>query len=1263
MAGPPRTTQPSPRSPFDHDIYSPLTNLVRKASLNHSSSAGGVPTYSSLGMNRSTGQTSAESRPLNMRSVSDQTHRTNVTSPPKKGIPPSLVLDKERDQAHQSHRRAQPSSPLLHTRFRASVATSIGSSSDLDPRDSQEVEYPFHHHHPNHRQQPSSASGSESAYTPSPTTHRPFAYVIDDTHAAPSPTSQYSVGGGPVSPNQPFQFDTRTSVAPSEDIRPPFQYDPRASSISASTDAPFQYDDRSSKLGLSAVAAATSRASNASYNPRGTWRSSNAPDPDPFSFRDYESPRVEPPIVVVHSPMSTIQDLGDEDVDRDQFFLGDAAQQRPGPSHGNGDAEEDVGSTSYHDAYEYVYGAIEADDQNQGPDSEPTSATEQSFFAPEPTVVVTPATTMSNGGTSAGRAASVVAGGGRYNYSRPMRSAANGSVSSLQGSQSGQDEPSTGTSPGVGKSPLRQATGPLIFQNAEEGRASPDSRSPSPGYIRQPPSSQPYPPSANRSPNMQPQQPRGQSPLSPHLNSPDPQRPPSLYSQYSFYSLPNSTPPDSPHATQGQHPQLRQKPSGSNLNPNTPSPKDKPPSAAQQYLTRGIAAHEQNNLRESARCFERSATAEGGCGVGMLMWGLSLRHGWGCRKDERTGFKWLRRAAEAAVSDLESARSGEEAKAVRNELVLAIYEVGQCFFHGWGVGQDRPMAVSYFQVAARLGDCDAQQELAFCYLNGKGCKKDMKEAARWYRAAASQGASTVGLAWIYKPNSEFEARTEFVPSRFREALTELIYLGFISFISEMNDDARRVCSSDKARLLTALIIAKTLPVDHTPLSYILKLRDVFPISSRKPGATDTGDRLIHRIAELERRVELARADEAQAKLGKSLAHLFSLLCHSWSLISRGAKHPPVTAPVAVGENEVAGSSKRPGSPSSGNKKTSKKKKKQPDTGSDDRVWFEERSTQLDAALDVIQKCETVFCVYQRLITEPLTPFVWTVLAFDPQTYLKNTGLIASLLRLRGAPAVMMTVQPTVVPLLQRCLTDASAHVRHVCAYPTLQTSLDSLNAIQTLLPELLFSIQDRTPQSAVDDSAQELTRILAHDLIEPVIRAIHPASIAILSRASSATRSRTRRGKLKAGARAAREAEEAQGEGLVDVRPGLLNVISMVAKAVKGGGMMYAVLPIAFQLVRELVLPKRSAPGSGAGAKSAHRIQCFAAADSLWYLSSACHAVLEHAAPFAPDDAEILSRCSEMLVAVLTATEARASQAVRDMLCALLERIMFGFPS
>jgi len=171
---------------------------------------------------------------------------------------------------------------------------------------------------------------------------------------------------------------------------------------------------------------------------------------------------------------------------------------------------------------------------------------------------------------------------------------------------------------------------------------------------------------------------------------------------------------------------------------------------ADQLLQDGIQHHQANRLKEAAVAFERSATTPGGSGVGMLMWGLTLRHGWGCAKNESLGFTWLRRAAEAAVGDLERARSGFETSAVRGELVLAIYEVGQCFFHGWGVKKDQKMAVSYFMVAARLGDVDAQQELAFCYANGRGCKKDRKEAAKWYRAAVAQGVSDVGLAWIYK---------------------------------------------------------------------------------------------------------------------------------------------------------------------------------------------------------------------------------------------------------------------------------------------------------------------------------------------------------------------------------------------------------------------------------------------------------------------------------------------------------------------------------
>ncbi|KAF7367526.1 hypothetical protein MSAN_00815600 [Mycena sanguinolenta] len=230
--------------------------------------------------------------------------------------------------------------------------------------------------------------------------------------------------------------------------------------------------------------------------------------------------------------------------------------------------------------------------------------------------------------------------------------------------------------------------------------------------------------------------------------------PVSLYSTYSYYQLDSATPsptdkqfPSSPSTAAAPSPLKRVE-----FAPTPASPSSSGARTAQEFLQLGIQHHEADRLGESAACFERAATVDGGCGVGMLMWGLALRHGWGCTKNEKQGFKWLRRAAEHAVSDLESARQGGaiDDGAVQTELVLAIYEVGQCFFHGWGIPKDQKMGVSYYAVAARMGDADAQMDLGFCLANGKGTKKDRKEAAKWYRAAVAQGQSDVGLAWIYK---------------------------------------------------------------------------------------------------------------------------------------------------------------------------------------------------------------------------------------------------------------------------------------------------------------------------------------------------------------------------------------------------------------------------------------------------------------------------------------------------------------------------------
>jgi len=182
---------------------------------------------------------------------------------------------------------------------------------------------------------------------------------------------------------------------------------------------------------------------------------------------------------------------------------------------------------------------------------------------------------------------------------------------------------------------------------------------------------------------------------------------------------------------------------------------------AQDYLQAGILAHEQGDLERSAGLFERAAREGGGCGAGMLMWGLSLRHGWGCQVHEARAFKWLQKAAESVIEDLDSAVSSssrnksnapDQSKdaVAKSELVLAIYELGQCFMRGWGCKKDKQLAINYFELAAKLGDPDAQQELGFCYANGKGTKKDLKLAAKYYRLAAAQGVEMMGSQWIWK---------------------------------------------------------------------------------------------------------------------------------------------------------------------------------------------------------------------------------------------------------------------------------------------------------------------------------------------------------------------------------------------------------------------------------------------------------------------------------------------------------------------------------
>src|SRR5262249_40540774 len=60
----------------------------------------------------------------------------------------------------------------------------------------------------------------------------------------------------------------------------------------------------------------------------------------------------------------------------------------------------------------------------------------------------------------------------------------------------------------------------------------------------------------------------------------------------------------------------------------------------------------------------------------------------------------------------------------KGELTLAIFELANCFRNGWGVKRDPVAAKQYYETAANVGDIDAMNEVAWGYLEGFGTKKD-----------------------------------------------------------------------------------------------------------------------------------------------------------------------------------------------------------------------------------------------------------------------------------------------------------------------------------------------------------------------------------------------------------------------------------------------------------------------------------------------------------------------------------------------------------
>jgi len=188
----------------------------------------------------------------------------------------------------------------------------------------------------------------------------------------------------------------------------------------------------------------------------------------------------------------------------------------------------------------------------------------------------------------------------------------------------------------------------------------------------------------------------------------------------------------------------------------------------EQHLAKGIASHEEGSLQKSTYHLRIAATAS--LPTAMLLYALACRHGWGMRPNQAEGVIWLKKAVNS--SGLEVAADGNldhplhppktsapsdsavsvgstplDRKTHQAQLALAIYELGVSYMNGWGISQNKPLALRCFEIAGAWGDADALAEAGFCYAKGVGCKKDPKKAAELYRKAESKGISMTGNSW------------------------------------------------------------------------------------------------------------------------------------------------------------------------------------------------------------------------------------------------------------------------------------------------------------------------------------------------------------------------------------------------------------------------------------------------------------------------------------------------------------------------------------
>ncbi|MBR3688065.1 MAG: sel1 repeat family protein, partial [Lentisphaeria bacterium] len=65
--------------------------------------------------------------------------------------------------------------------------------------------------------------------------------------------------------------------------------------------------------------------------------------------------------------------------------------------------------------------------------------------------------------------------------------------------------------------------------------------------------------------------------------------------------------------------------------------------------------------------------------------------------------------------------------------------LGNCYFNGWGVEENKEEAVKWYRKAAEQGNTYAMAALSGCYMLGEGVNENKAEGIKWLRKSAKLG--------------------------------------------------------------------------------------------------------------------------------------------------------------------------------------------------------------------------------------------------------------------------------------------------------------------------------------------------------------------------------------------------------------------------------------------------------------------------------------------------------------------------------------------